>query len=59
MRYRVVPGSSEGEYLVKAGTFDVVIGAFDNKKDATELAEYLNGGDKVPSHMIEKETNDG
>jgi hypothetical protein len=55
MRYRVVPGSSEGEYLVKAGTFDVVIGVFDNKKDATELVAYLEGGDKVPSYMTEKE----
>jgi hypothetical protein len=59
MRYRVVPGSTAGEYLVVTGSKKVVIGTFDDKKDATELIAYLNGGDKVPSYMTEKESKDG
>jgi hypothetical protein len=52
MKYRVVPGSKEGEYLVISG--EVLIERLTDKQDATELAEYLNGGE-VPSYMMTKE----
>lgn len=39
------------KYDVVSG--DVVLDSFDDELDATELAEYLNGGDTVPSYMKE------
>jgi hypothetical protein len=55
MRYTVIPDGIPGYYIVTILGTQEVFGTFDNKQDATELAEYLNGGTKVPSYMEEKE----
>jgi hypothetical protein len=63
MEYRVMQGDCDcTEYLVVKGGWPggavVVLDRFDNEQGATELAAYLNGGDKVPSYMTEEMSDD-
>ena len=56
MMYTVVVAGDE--YAVVSGGTQV-IDSFDDELDATELAEYLNGGDTVPSYMKATEVTCG
>ena len=40
-------------HVVKQGA-SLVLDKFADQKDADEMAEYLNGGDEVPSYMKEE-----